>query len=690
MKMKYISWLSILSVLALSGCEDGMERAAEIGDSVCVLASRAGVDASVWEDDTSMKVRNYTVTDDNGEAREDVFTFGGGSWTPGKPGKYERVLEWNGNSTIDLVAYIEKTGTGFDKVELQAGDDDAVEQKANNLDGFDYLYSINYGLEKPADGKLSLEFGHVMSKIVINVKGRDLSSVEHVMLKSPRVMTFDGEQWTPDVEDKVDIRLPYEGSSSFVAYVVPHVWVRPEVSLYMVGETDEPKLAKYRNDIVLEVGKEYSLSIDLNTGDLSISFDSSVDVKEWGGETQQEAVVIPKWSGKVAESFAGGSGTEENPYLISNGEQLALMAQEGNKHPNSGSNVLEYNGIFFRLTSDIDLDNKEWMPIGNGISKGKFAGSFDGDGHRIYNLKVHDESGKMYIGLFGDSRPSAETYIKNLTIVNPDLYSNNTTASNVSAVVGYAHQNLTIENCKVIGGKIEGGKNAGAIMGNGQVANIVIKNCEVTDMEVRTGANIGANTGGIVGLINNNLKVIACSFDGKISGSSGILGGIVGATNNKSNSVIFQNILGCYSNVDYDVSGPAKFGGIVGTNKFANIRGCYSVLRNIGVADTKSVLGGIIGEFTKSTMQDGASNISSSIIKSFSVSELNAIGNNVSEPENLNMDDSEVPVLMKVDAIGEEEVNMMNAALEEDGLEYVASEDGFFPYVISNIRNVEE
>lgn len=142
--------------------------------------------------------------------------------------------------------------------------------------------------------------------------------------------------------------------------------------------------------------------------------------------------------------------------------------------------------------------------------------------------------------------------------------------------------------------------------------------------------------------------------------------------------------------MDYDVSGPAKFGGIVGTNKFANIRGCYSVLRNIGVADTKSVLGGIIGEFTKSMMQDGASNISNSIIKSFSVSELNAIGNNVSEPENLNMDDSEVPVLMKVDAIGEEEVNMMNEALEEDGLEYVASEDGFFTYVISNIRNVEE
>lgn len=74
-----------------------MERAAEIGDSVCVLASRAGADASVWEDDTSMKVRNYTVTDDNGEAREDVFTFGGGSWTPGKRGNMKGC--WSGTGT---------------------------------------------------------------------------------------------------------------------------------------------------------------------------------------------------------------------------------------------------------------------------------------------------------------------------------------------------------------------------------------------------------------------------------------------------------------------------------------------------------------------------------------------------------------------------------------------------------------
>lgn len=40
--------------------------------------------------------------------------------------------------------------------------------------------------------------------------------------------------------------------------------------------------------------------------------------------------------------------------------------------------------------------------------------------------------------------------------------------------------------------------------------------------------------------------------------------------------------------------------------------------------------------------------------------------------------------------LARKEVNMMNEALEEDGLEYVASEDGVFPYVISNIRNVEE
>lgn len=34
------------------------------------------------------------------------------------------------------------------------------------------------------------------------------------------------------------------------------------------------------------------------------------------------------WDGLVASSYGGGSGSQEDPFLIANGGQLVLMAQE--------------------------------------------------------------------------------------------------------------------------------------------------------------------------------------------------------------------------------------------------------------------------------------------------------------------------------------------------------------------------
>ncbi|HHU87480.1 MAG: hypothetical protein ACOX86_12265, partial [Pelotomaculaceae bacterium] len=38
----------------------------------------------------------------------------------------------------------------------------------------------------------------------------------------------------------------------------------------------------------------------------------------------------PLWDGSVATGFAGGTGTEADPYLISNGAELAYFAQQVN------------------------------------------------------------------------------------------------------------------------------------------------------------------------------------------------------------------------------------------------------------------------------------------------------------------------------------------------------------------------
>lgn len=117
------------------------------------------------------------------------------------------------------------------------------------------------------------------------------------------------------------------------------------------------------------------------------------------------------WDGKIAGKFAGGTGTESDPYQISNGAQLAYLAQQ----VNAGTN---YSGEYFKLTSDIRLNaddvptgGNEWTPIGN--SDNSFNGIFDGAGHTISGLYVPDTTGCP--GLFGMG--DDDTVIRDLIVV---------------------------------------------------------------------------------------------------------------------------------------------------------------------------------------------------------------------------------------------------------------------------------
>jgi len=64
------------------------------------------------------------------------------------------------------------------------------------------------------------------------------------------------------------------------------------------------------------------------------------------------------YDGSVATGFAAGDGSEENPYIIKTGSQLAYLA----KTVNEGES---YSGKFFKLTKNLDLNNQEWTPIGS-------------------------------------------------------------------------------------------------------------------------------------------------------------------------------------------------------------------------------------------------------------------------------------------------------------------------------------
>ncbi len=108
---------------------------------------------------------------------------------------------------------------------------------------------------------------------------------------------------------------------------------------------------------------------------------------------------LANYDGSVADSYASGTGSENDPYHINSPEQLALLA----KSVNDGN---RYFDKYFVLDNDIDLNNVEWTPIGSW--EYSFRGIFDGNNHSVTNIKITElyvyKSNTYYIacvGLFG-------------------------------------------------------------------------------------------------------------------------------------------------------------------------------------------------------------------------------------------------------------------------------------------------
>ena len=115
---------------------------------------------------------------------------------------------------------------------------------------------------------------------------------------------------------------------------------------------------------------------------------------------RMNAQTVPVWDGAYAP-WTQGSGTQADPYLIEIPQHLAWLAQK----VNDGTST--YNGVYFRLTSDLDMNSLEWTPIGNSTTT-RFKGVFDGDGHFIDDIYISssvisygDGSELGSYGLFG-------------------------------------------------------------------------------------------------------------------------------------------------------------------------------------------------------------------------------------------------------------------------------------------------
>ena len=243
-----------------------------------------------------------------------------------------------------------------------------------------------------------------------------------------------------------------------------------------------------------------------------------------------------------AQNYSGGSGTDEDPFQISNLEDLRYLSQGHEEDMRS----------YYILTNDINAaETRNWdtiyskhnapirqgfVPIGgNGLYGYPFSGTFDGMGHIIDSLFImymYPSNEALYLGLF----------------------------TQISGVI----KNLGLTNCDIIADDCfsNWGTYIGGILGSSEGANIA--NCYVT------------------GSFNvNNLESI-------------YLGGLIGNSHNGS-------IKNCWTNVGilYESEYPVvnRIGGLIGCNN-ATIESCNSrsKISVAGKHETFCQCGGFVGE----------------------------------------------------------------------------------------------
>ncbi len=284
----------------------------------------------------------------------------------------------------------------------------------------------------------------------------------------------------------------------------------------------------------LPIGYEYDWSFDSAA---YIAQSGTIDLTEaQKGDSKDITVPMSK--------KPTGTGTVEDPYLISDASQLRWFSAQVN---DSGK-----NSICAQLTNDIDLNNVEWTPIGK-FSSSAYKGTFDGQYHEIKNLKITGSASNHY-GLFGVVSTGT---VKNLTVSGAVTISGSGSSTyGIAAIVGSLNSTGTIENCI----------NKATVSGNN-------------------------NTAGIVGYMSNsNGTVTSCANTGKISGSNNV-GGIVGQFYGKG------TIDHCYNTGDI-IATVNKAGGIVGylyasSSYYKNtVSACYSTGKVSGTSSA-AVVGSI-------------------------------------------------------------------------------------------------
>lgn len=279
---------------------------------------------------------------------------------------------------------------------------------------------------------------------------------------------------------------------------------------------------------------------------LGLGNDSAVDdVTTISGATQS-STAIKEAVQNALKSAEEADGSESNPYVIANIDQLKAFADTVNK----GNS---YAGKYVVLGANLDLaEIAIWAPIGNS-DHGKtnaFAGTFDGKGYTVSHVncgKAGAAASYEAIGFFG----VVSGTVKNLN-VQIDKFYNTYSEYNIAmgGLVGILESKAVIDHCSVTGPDF-------ALSDEGTAAKVV---------------------GGLVGHMKSNSLVANSWSDIYISAGSLALntqisvGGICGQ---QAQNSLIANSASFGSVVSTVMTGKLRVGGLVGQTSGA-IYNCYT------------------------------------------------------------------------------------------------------------------
>lgn len=242
---------------------------------------------------------------------------------------------------------------------------------------------------------------------------------------------------------------PDKQESAATSFVINTYRIAKHLSFSYGEFADIPYTDFYQDEttyeVVLPTGTpaDAPISLAVETADgATVAYGGDTNLS--GGEGTATATVTAAEGTDLSYTYAvhfttmslGGSGTQDDPYLIMSADELAQLAaclNSGGAAPIDAENagVGNFYGHYFKLTCDLDLSGVAWEPIGHSGST-YFAGNFDGNGHTVCNMTCAGKPSKECVdysgyydyntyatgGLFGWVAFGSVT---NLTIRNADV-----------------------------------------------------------------------------------------------------------------------------------------------------------------------------------------------------------------------------------------------------------------------------